>query len=334
MPVRSPTTTVNARPLISVALSVYNGARFLRRQLDSILGQLDVGIEVVAVDDGSQDDSVALLREYVARDSRIQLHVNPNNLGITRSFERAISLCHGDFIAPSDQDDIWQPNKLATLLAAIGDHDLAYGDSEYIDGDDRPSGRCISDDLPMMSGHRPMEFVFANSVSGHAALLRRSLFDEAPPLPPNLYYDWVLAMLAAARHGIVYVDQPLVQFRRHQQAFSPVGREAGAKSANCNRTWLNERKLLLHVLAGSQSATRQSAARMLHTLEAAESGQGLRPLLREIWRERDSAPFDRGSAAFNAIRLQCRVSRKLIHARGEPGLVSTPSAPGNADSRK
>ena len=324
MPTRSPTPTMNEQPLISVALSVYNGARFLRRQLDSILDQQDVSIEVVVVDDGSQDDSVALLREYAGRDPRVRLHINPGNLGVTRSFERAISLCQSDFIAPSDQDDIWQPRKLATLLAAIGDHDLAYCNSEYIDGDGHPSGRCVSDDVPMLSGRQPMQFVFMNSVSGHAALLRRSLFEEARPLPSGLYFDWVLAMFAAARAGIVYVDQPLVQFRRHPQAFSPIGMATGPRSPSRNRVWLNERRRLLRALAGSGMTKKESAARMLHALEAAEAGRGMLPLLREIWRERAAAPPGRGSAALNAISLQSRTLRKLKRARGEPIPVETP----------
>ncbi|MGY3039808.1 glycosyltransferase involved in cell wall biosynthesis [Rhodanobacter sp. TND4EL1] len=318
------------RPLISVALSVYNGARFLRRQLDSILAQRDVRIEVVAVDDGSRDGSVALLREYMERDPRVQLHVNPQNLGPTRSFERAMSLCRGEFLAPSDQDDFWQPDKLATLLAAIGEHDLAYCDSEYIDSDDRPSGRRISDDLDMLRGTSLMQFVFANSVSGHAALLRRSLFEEVRPLPPGLYYDWVLAMFAAARNGIVYVDQALVQFRRHQEAFSSLGTADRVRPPSRNRAWFNERKLLLQALIGSRFDGNGSAARTLQALEIAVSGQSRLPLLRAIWRERDPASHGQRSAAFNAIRLQSRVLRKLHRARGEPELVDASFDPAKA----
>ena len=133
--------TAAAQPLVSVALCVYNGERYLREQLDSILAQEGVRIEVVAVDDVSSDGSLALLQEYAAEDPRIRVVANDRNLGHLCSFDRAMSLCSAALIAPSDQDDIWHPQKLQRLLAAIGDADLAYCDSEYIDGDGHAARR-------------------------------------------------------------------------------------------------------------------------------------------------------------------------------------------------
>jgi glycosyltransferase involved in cell wall biosynthesis len=301
--------------LISVALSVYNGGRYLQEQLDSILAQRGVDLELVAVDDGSQDDSVAILQACARRDPRVQVHVNPANLGPTRSFERALSLCRGDYLAPSDQDDRWHPDKLASLLAALGEGDLAYGDSEYIDAEGRPGGRRISQERPMMSGHQALGFVFANSVSGHAALLRRSLFEAVRPLPPELYHDWVLAMFAAARNGVVYVDRPLVEFRRHANAFSPVGRRARASTHDRDRRWLLDRSRLLQALADSRFDADGSARRMARALAQAMAGSRRWPLLHCVWRERAALAGGQGSPALHAWRLQIRLLRKLRGAR-------------------
>ena len=307
-------------PVISVALSVYNGARYLPEQLDSVLAQRDVAIELIAVDDGSTDGSVAVLRDYACRDRRIQVHVNPANLGATRSFERAMALGHGALIAPCDQDDRWHPDKLATLLAALGSHDLAYCNSRYIDERGQPTGRCISDDLPMMEGQRPLSFVFANSVSGHAALLRRSLFEAARPLAPTLYYDWLLAMAAAGRDGIVYVDRPLVEFRRHAWTCSTTGRRAGSPSASRNRQWLRDRRQLASALATSAFDRHRCAARLAAALALAMDGGSRRPLLAEIWRERAQITPDGKRAAVHAVRLQASLLRKLRRAGREPPL--------------
>lgn len=306
---------------VSVALCVYNGERHLREQLDTVLAQRGVDLEVIAVDDGSSDGSVALLHDYAARDPRLQVHVNPENLGPLRSFERAMSLGRGEFIAPCDQDDLWQPQKLARLLARIGEADLAYCDSEYIDDAGRSHGRRISSDLAMMSGREPLQFVFANSVSGHASLVRRSLFDAARPFPPGLFHDWWLAMCAAARGGVVYLDEPLVQFRRHEAAFSPLGKGAAQAPPSRNRVWIEERRALLHALANSEFDRDGRAAAMLQALEHAESGQGYGPLLRCVWRTRAATPPWKGSMAINALRLQSRFVRKLRRAREEPPIT-------------
>lgn len=307
-------------PVISVALSVYNGARYLPEQLDSVLAQRGVALELVAVDDGSTDDSLAVLRDYARRDGRIQLHVNPVNLGATRSFERAMALGRGELIAPCDQDDRWHPDKLATLLAALGSHDLAYCNSRYIDERGQPTGRCISDDLVMMDGQRPLSFVFANSVSGHAALLRRSLFDLARPLAPALYYDWLLAMAAAAGNGIVYVDQPLVEFRRHAQAFSTLGKHGGNRVANRQRRWLRDRQRLAAVLAARHADPDRRAERLSAALELAVDGHSRSPLLGWIWRERERIAPNGRHAIGHALHLQRRLLRKLRSARREPPL--------------
>lgn len=308
-------------PRVSVALCVYNGERHLREQLDTVLAQRDADLEVIAVDDGSSDGSVALLREYAARDPRIQVHVNPENLGPLRSFERAMSLGRSEFIAPCDQDDRWHPQKLAKLLARIGDADLAYCDSEYIDDAGIAHGRGISSDLRMMSGHEPLQFVFSNSVSGHALLVRRTLFDAARPFPPGLFHDWWLAMCAAACGGVVYLDEALVQFRRHDAAFSPLGKGAAQASPSRNRLWIEERRALLRALANSKFDRGGRAAAMLRALEHAENRQGYGPLLRCIWRSRDAAPSWKGATAINALRLQSRFISKLWRSRSEPAVA-------------
>ncbi len=307
-------------PRVSVALCVYNGERHLREQLDTVLAQRGVGLEVIAVDDGSSDGSVTLLREIAARDPRVQVHVNPENLGPLRSFEKAMALGSGEFVAPCDQDDRWHPEKLSKLLDAIGDADLAYCDSEYIDGAGQASGRGISSDLTMMSGHEPMQFVFSNSVSGHALIVRRALFEAARPFPPGLFHDWWLAMCAAARGGVVYLDEPLVQFRRHDAAFSPLGKDGTQAPPSRNRVWIEERRALLRALAGSAFDRDGRAAAMLQALERAEAGRGIGPLLRCVWEARAAAPPWRGAMAINALRLQSRFIRKLRRARKEPPI--------------
>jgi glycosyltransferase involved in cell wall biosynthesis len=324
-----------AAPRISVALCVYNGAPWLPAQLDSLLAQEGVDLEIVAVDDHSTDDSLALLQDYARRDARIRVVANEVNLGHLRSFEKCMALCTGSLIAPCDQDDLWHPRKLATLARALGDADLAYCDSAYIDGQGMPIGRNISDDLKVMhAGKDPLCYVFQNTVSGHALLVRRAVFDAALPFPGLLYHDWWLAVRAAAGKGVVYVDQPLVQFRRHSNAFSPLGKKrlqtrsehraarklerAGENTVHvhrrsCDRRWVEERLYLMEALGATDWRGSAEARAWAIALDAAMAGEFGR-LLPIAWRTRASLPPFRGVAWFNALQFARRVRRKVLRA--------------------
>lgn len=309
---------VSCPPEISVALCVHNGNRFLRQQLDSVLAQTGVSIEIVALDDASTDESGAVLREYAARDPRVRHLCNSHNLGPSRSFERAMALSRGKFIAPCDQDDVWKPEKLERLLNAIGRADLAYCDSEYTDEAGARTGKYVCDDVAMMAGRDPLKFLFANSVSGHAALLRRSLFESARPFPMGTYYDWWLALCAAAGNGVVYFDEPLVEFRRHPQAFSTLGRDhIGKRPTGRHRLWLEQRRNLWLAYSASAFEGHAQAAALLAAFDRARQGEGCWPLLQQLWRLREAAPGE-GLAARRVIRLQLRFLRKLRRAREEP----------------
>ncbi|MBE2211580.1 MAG: glycosyltransferase [Xanthomonadaceae bacterium] len=278
-------------PLISVALCTWNGARWLRPQLDSILTQEDVALELVVLDDASTDDTLAILREYVARDGRIRLHANAGNLGHLRSFGTCMGMCTGDFIAPADQDDVWHPRKLRTLSDAMGEHSLAYCDSRYIDADGQPTGRKVSDDLPMRSGREVLPILLQNSVSGHAALMRREVFSVAQPFPRHGYHDWWLAMIAATHHGIAYVDEPLVDFRRHAGNCSAVG-HAHSAATTISRSqreadWFRQRTELAHVFVQRYGiCLHPRLGEWAGLLERLSTGEA-RGLFALAWRDRD-----------------------------------------------
>jgi glycosyltransferase involved in cell wall biosynthesis len=211
-----------AEPLISVALCTYNGERYLGEQLDSLLAQSYRHFEVIAVDDGSTDGTATLLQDYARRDARLRVVLNPVNVGFRRNFSYAMSLCAGDFIAPCDQDDVWLPDKLRTLLEAIGAHALVYCDSELITADGRTLGIRMSDRWSMQDIVDPAAFVLTNCISGHAMLFRRDLLAGAPPVPEAFFHDWWLAALAASRGGVVYCQQVLVRYRQHERNVTDV----------------------------------------------------------------------------------------------------------------
>lgn len=217
-------------PLISVALCTYQGERFLREQLDSLLAQDYPHLEIVAVDDASRDGTPALLQSYAARDPRLRVHRNPANLGLVRNFESAFRLCRGDLIAPCDQDDVWMPSKLSAMQAALGDAAAVYCDSEIVDEAGRPQGRRLSGRFRMAAVRDPASFLLVNCISGHALLFRRQLLPQALPIPEGVLHDWWLAFAACCAGRIEYCDRVLVRYRHHARA-STQGRWKGPAPA-------------------------------------------------------------------------------------------------------
>jgi hypothetical protein len=208
-------TPLTHTQLVSIALCTYEGAAYLPEQLDSLLRQTYCNVEIVAVDDCSTDGTPAILERYARQDARIRVIVNGQNLGFRRNFERALSFCRGELIAPCDQDDIWSAQKLSTLVRVLGDKQLAYCDSTLANERGEPIGPQMSAIVPMTSTDDPLPFAFGNCVSGHAMLFRRALLGLGLPVPEGFFHDWWLATVASASGGTVFHPESLVLYRQH-----------------------------------------------------------------------------------------------------------------------
>src|SRR5689334_3167479 len=115
---------------ISVCLATYNGADFVVEQLESILCQLGPDDEVVVSDDSSTDGTVE--RIVGLGDRRVTVHRNETNLGYSKNFENALRLSTGDVVFVADQDDVWLPDKVATMVQALETHDLVVSDVSIV----------------------------------------------------------------------------------------------------------------------------------------------------------------------------------------------------------
>lgn len=125
----------NAR--VSVVMCTYNGARYLREQIDSIVHQTYPIYELIIQDDHSADDTLAIAREYAERYPFIQVFVNEGERGVNSNFYSAMRRATGDFIAISDQDDIWNPQKIEWQVRTIGEAYLSAGITRpFADGAD------------------------------------------------------------------------------------------------------------------------------------------------------------------------------------------------------
>lgn len=204
------------KTLVSIAMSTCNGASYLPEQLASLVRQSHSRIEIIVVDDRSSDDTEKIVRQFQAIDDRISFCVNSERLGVNKNFEKAISLANGEYICTCDQDDIWFPDKIETLLAGIGDADLVYSDSQYMGAKGEIMNRFLSSEAKMAGVSGPLSLLFFNVVSGHTMMFRKGLFKRACPFPDHPYYDHWLAFNATISGKIRYLDVPLQYYRQHE----------------------------------------------------------------------------------------------------------------------
>lgn len=205
-------------PLVSIALCTYNGALYINEQLNSILSQTYQNLEIIIVDDCSTDRTFQMLEEFQKKDSRIQLFKNDKNLGFNLNFNKALSLTNGAYIAISDQDDIWDKEKIAFMLAHIHNDLLFYHDSVFIDENSRSTGNKMSDLHRFVKGNCEDFLLYHNCISGHAFIFDRKLLNSCLPFPTEMYYDWWMAYTAACLGKINFTKRIFVQHRRHSQS--------------------------------------------------------------------------------------------------------------------
>jgi glycosyltransferase involved in cell wall biosynthesis len=211
-----------ATPSVSVVMATCNGERWIESQLRSVLAQFRAGDEVVIVDDASTDatcDVIAALG-----DSRVRLARNPVNLGAFASFERALRDARAGVIFMSDQDDLWLPGKRDALVSALDSSDaalLALSDAQVIDAD----GVITHDSFMRTRGGFKgglLDTLAKNRFLGCAMAFRRELLAHVLPIPRGVpMHDMWIGALAACKGKVVYVDRPLMQYRRHGSNLSP-----------------------------------------------------------------------------------------------------------------
>jgi glycosyltransferase involved in cell wall biosynthesis len=209
---------LNSKPKISVCIAAYQGERYIALQLSSILDQLSADDEVIIVDDGSTDKTYSQVAAL--QDARVVLLRNAGNQGVLRAFEKAVSHSVGEIIFLSDQDDVWLPKKVETILDAfLHDPDLMLVASDAILIDEE--GMEIGDSFYAKRGQfRPglWSNVLIGKFHGCTMAFRSSLLQSALPFPlgKEVHHDtWIGCVNALLGGKTRYIAEPLVAYRRH-----------------------------------------------------------------------------------------------------------------------
>jgi len=201
---------------LSVCMAVYNGEKYIEKQVMSILDQVGKLDELIIVDDDSTDNSNFIIHNF--KDPRIKLIKNNNNLGVIKSFEISLNNASGDIIFFSDQDDIWLPNKVNKVVHAFEANatiTMVVSDAQIIDH----NGDIIKPSLFQVRGKftdKTIPNLIKNKYYGCTMSFRRGMLKFFLPFPHDIpMHDLWIGIINSIYGNTVYIEEPLIQYRRH-----------------------------------------------------------------------------------------------------------------------
>ena len=229
---------------ISVALCTYNGGKYIEEQINSILNQSVKVDEIIVCDDQSKDDTILKLKKLQTKNSCISIIENELNLRSTKNFEKAISLCSGDYIFLADQDDLWNEQKVAKILTVFEENPTAEGvfsNANLIDSNGSAlSNKTIWNSIFFFENEMPKPIDYINLISkngnivtGATFCIKKEVKDFIFPFSEKILHDQWIASLLAFRNTLYYSSENLISYRVHEK--QQVGMKNLNKTEKMNR---------------------------------------------------------------------------------------------------
>ena len=223
--------------MISVCMATYNGEKYIKEQVESILCQLAPDDEIVVSDDGSKDKTIQILESL---DKRVKIFHNEGRHGVVPNFENALKHSSGDIIFFSDQDDIWAPDKVKCCIEALEGADLVIHNSQVVYED---GGHPDVDFFKLRnSGPGYWKNLLKNSFVGSCMAFRKNVKEYVLPFPRYILWHDMWIGLMVEKHGRTkFIEDKLLYYRRH-------GNNASATSEKSSYGRLFQLKYRLQML--------------------------------------------------------------------------------------
>ena len=208
--------------MISVCVATYNGEKFIREQIDSILCQLSSDDEIIVSDDGSTDGTIVIINCIC--DKRIRIIEGPRKHSPTFNFENALKEAKGDYIFLADQDDVWKTNKVEVCMKWLQKYDCVVSDAEVTDSNLNPLYPSLYAIMQVRQGHI-YNTVWKNGYTGCCMAFRRNILEASLPFPKDIpMHDIWIGNVAAYKYNVKFIPDKLILFRRHKETISCNGK--------------------------------------------------------------------------------------------------------------
>lgn len=204
--------------MVSVCIAAYNGEKYIKEQLSSILIQLREEDEIVISDDGSTDNTLRIIEEL--KDKRIFVVKNILKKGVNHNFQNALNNAKGDFIFLADQDDIWLPNKVELCVNELKKYDLVVSNCSVLDNQNEIVQNSYF--KVVNSGKGFLKNFYKSSYLGCCLAFRKEILKEVLPMPDNLllFHDWWFGFISELCYKVKFIETPCMYYRRHSETNS------------------------------------------------------------------------------------------------------------------
>ena len=212
---------------ISVCMASYNGSKYIQKQIESILKQINKNDQLIIVDDYSSDNTVSIIEGF--KDNRIMLIKNTYNTGVVAAFNKALMLAKGDIIFLSDQDDEWFDNKVSFLrnFFLLNKVDVIVHDAKIRQLDNVVVSNSLFSQIGSSNGI--IKNIYSNSYTGCCMALRRRALRKVLPVPimKGVFHDaWIGILAKIYGFRVIFIAMPLIIHNRHELNLSTMKRRS------------------------------------------------------------------------------------------------------------
>lgn len=210
---------------IDILMATYNGEKYLKEQIESILNQTYQNIRLIISDDCSKDKTREIIKEYEKKDKRIISYFQEKNLGYVKNFEFLLTKVENDIYMLSDQDDFWLPKKVEHTYQKLkeAEADLVFTDLEVVDKDLKMLYPSFNDFMKLTRKIKKyihdyrLEYLY-NCVTGCTLMSKKKFIDKIIPIPTDSKYaihDTWIATVVVNNGKAAYLDEKTIKYRQH-----------------------------------------------------------------------------------------------------------------------
>lgn len=211
--------------IVDILLPTYNGEKYLREQIDSILNQTYKNIRIIISDDCSKDRTSEILKQYEEKDERVKVYIQEQNLGVVKNIEFLLNKVESKLYMLSDQDDVWLPEKVEKSVEKLKneDADIVFGDLQVVD--EKLSEIYPSFNKFMLLDRKIEKYINTNKinylyncVTGCTVLSKKEFINKIVPIPNEskyLIHDHWIGLVLSLNGKLAYMPEKYIKYRQH-----------------------------------------------------------------------------------------------------------------------